>query len=134
MARAGRKWHTGRRHAAGGHATTWVHVGARVGRHVAGRDGSWRAHKCSGTLVREGGGNTNYIILALPLFNRSFSQYFLRVRLCTAHVLPFAGDVDARGALDSVRTAEIAWTRVHAIIKSTRVSKSSVSDGDQGLT
>ena len=34
-----------------------VHVGARVGHHVAGKDGSRRAHGHSGTLVREGGGN-----------------------------------------------------------------------------
>ena len=32
------------------------------------------------------------------------------------HVLPFAGDVDARQALDSIKTVEIAWIRVHAIV------------------
>ena len=36
-----------------------VNVGARVGRHVAGKDGNRRAHGYSGTLVREGGGNAN---------------------------------------------------------------------------
>ena len=46
-----------RGHVVGGHATTRVHVGARVGCHVAGGDGSWRAHGCSGALVRDGGGN-----------------------------------------------------------------------------
>ena len=42
----------GRGHMTSGHATTRVHVGARVGRHVAGKDGSRRAHGYSGTLVR----------------------------------------------------------------------------------
>ena len=37
VAHAGRRWRTGRGHAAGGHATPQVHVGARVGHHVAGR-------------------------------------------------------------------------------------------------
>ena len=32
-----------------------VHVGARVGRHVAGKAGRWRAHGNSGTLVRFSG-------------------------------------------------------------------------------
>ena len=32
------------------------------------------------------------------------------------HDLPFAGDVDGRQASDSIRTTEIAWTRVHAIV------------------
>ena len=36
-----------------------VNVGARVGRHVAGKDGNGRAHGYSGTLVREGGDNAN---------------------------------------------------------------------------
>ena len=40
---------------AGGHA---IHANAREGRHVAdGGAGSWRAHRHSGTLVREGGDN-----------------------------------------------------------------------------
>ena len=108
-----------------------VHAGACEGRHMAGKDDSRRAHWYSGTLVREGGGNANYCMLALPLFIRVISHSFLRMGLCSHTVLPFAGDVDARRALDSVRTAEIAWTRVHAIIKSTRASKSSLSDSNQ---
>ena len=67
------------------------------------------------------------------IFEHKIFRYFFRVGLCPTHVLPFAGDVDARRASDSVRTAEIAWTRVHAIIKSTRASKSSLSDGKEGL-
>ena len=35
--------------------------------------------------------------------------------LCPTRYLPFAGDVAAYRALDSIKTAEIAWTRVHAI-------------------
>ena len=57
VTRAGRKWRTGRGHAADGHATMRDHVGARVGCHMASKDGSRRAHGYSGTLVREGGGN-----------------------------------------------------------------------------
>ena len=34
-----------------------IHMGARVVRHVAGEDGSRRAHGYSGALVRVGGGN-----------------------------------------------------------------------------
>ena len=64
-----------------------VHVGARVGRHVVGKDDNRRAHGYSGTLVREGGGNANYSMLALPLFNRFTSHYFLRVGLCPTRFL-----------------------------------------------
>ena len=47
------------------------------------------------------------------------------------HVLPFAGDVDARQASDSIKTAEIAWTRVHVIIKSSTCAKCNLSDSDR---
>ena len=47
------------------------------------------------------------------------------------YVLPFSGDVDARQASDSIKTVEIAWTRVHAIIKSGTCAKCNLSDGDQ---
>ena len=57
VTRTGRRWRTGRGHAVDGHATTRVHVGAHVGHHMAGREGSRRAQGYSGTLVREGGGN-----------------------------------------------------------------------------
>ena len=39
VAHAGRKRRTGRGHVAGGHASTRVYVGARVGCHVAGEVG-----------------------------------------------------------------------------------------------
>ena len=42
--------------------STQVHVGAHVGRHVAGEVGSWRAHRYSGPWLGIGGGNAN----ALP--------------------------------------------------------------------
>ena len=35
-------------HMAGGHASTRVHMGPRVGHHVAGRVGKWRAHELVG--------------------------------------------------------------------------------------
>ena len=98
----------------------WPARGAREGRHVADRRaGSWRAHGHSGTLVR-GGAAMQLMDNCAPLFKRNFFHYFLRVGLCPTRYLPFAGDVDARQASDSVRTAEIAWTRVHAIFKATR--------------
>ena len=42
--------------------STQVHVGARVGHHVADEVGSWRAHGYSGPWLGIGGGNAN----ALP--------------------------------------------------------------------
>ena len=60
-----------------------------------------------------------------PIFILTIFIYFLRVGLCPTHVLPFASDVVARRASDSFRTAEIAWTRVHAIVnQSTGVIRS----------
>ena len=64
------------------------HVGAHVGRHVAGGDGSWRAHGYSGALVRGGGAITQLTHNCAPLFNRLFSQHFLRVGLCPTRFLP----------------------------------------------
>ena len=55
-----------------------------------------------------------------PLFNLTYRYIFFRVGLCPTRFLPFAGDVDAQCALDLIRTAEIAWTRVHAILITTR--------------
>ena len=58
-----------------------------------------------------------------PIFMHDKFFFFFRVGLCPTRYLPFAGDVAAYRALDSVRTTLIAWTRVHAIIKSRRVSE-----------
>ena len=68
------------------------------------------------------------------IFKHTKIIYFFRVGLCPTHILPFAGDVDARRASDSIRTVEIAWTRVHAIIKSSMCSIGGVSKDDEQLT
>ena len=69
-----------------------------------------------------------------PLFNLTYRNIFFRVGLCPTRFLPFAGDVDARRALDSVRTEEISWTRLHAILIKTRALKWGLSEVDQRLT
>ena len=55
-----------------------------------------------------------------PIFILNLIQNFFRVGLCPTCFLPFSGNVDARRALDSIMTAEIAWTRVHAIVNQAR--------------
>ena len=95
--------HRARTHGRKPRVSTRVHVGDRVGCHVAGEVGIWRAH------------------------------YFL-TPLCPTRFLPFAGNVDARRALDSVRMAEITWTRVHTILITTRALKWGLSEVDQCLT
>ena len=115
VAHARRRWRTGRGHVGGDHACPRVHADARVVRHVVERVGIWRAHR----LVDPGkkfGAVTQMRYLA-PSFNLNFLHFSFRVGLCPTRFLPFAGDVDARQALDAVKMAEIAWTRVHAIIK-----------------
>ena len=62
------------------------------------------------TLIRE----------STPLFNRTKSRHYFRVGLCPTRLTYFAGDVDARQASDLIKMAEIAWTRVHAIINQAR--------------
>ena len=122
----GRGWHT--RGARGAHgADTWqeatrVHAGhadSRVGRHMAGRGvGIWRAHglvgpgKIVGAVTRK-----RY---TAPQFKLNFFKNFFHVGLCPTRFLPFVGDVDARQASDSIRTTEIAWTRVDAIVNQAR--------------
>ena len=88
---------------------------ARVGRHVAERVGIWRAHGLVGLgkKFRE----VTQMRYRAPTFKLNFLCFSIRVGLYPTRFLPFAGDVDARQALDAVKTAEIAWTRVHAIIK-----------------
>ena len=64
----------------------------------------------------------------------TISHFFFRVGLCPTHLLPFAGNVDAREALDLVkidRMASITWTRVHAIIKSSMCVVLGLSDDDR---
>ena len=55
-----------------------------------------------------------------PIFILNLIQNFFRVGLCPTRFLPFAGDVDAQRALDSIMTVEIAWTRVHTIVNQAR--------------
>ena len=69
-----------------------------------------------------------------PLFKLTHYYIFFRVGLCPTCFLPFAGDVDARQALDLVsndRKASIAWTRVHTIIKSSTCVKATLSGRDR---
>ena len=45
-----------------------------------------------------------------PTFKLNFIRFAFRVGHSPTHFLPLAGDVDARQALDAIKTAEIAWT------------------------
>ena len=87
-------------HVAGGHATTQVHVGARVGRHV-----SRSREETLGQLIGE----------SSPLFNRVLPLYFFRVGLCSHTVLTLQATWTRGERRISSWTATIAWTRVHAI-------------------
>ena len=128
-----RKRRTGRRRVAGGHAYPRVHADARVGRHVAQVGvGIWRAHGLVGPGKKFG--VVTQMRYRAPIFILTIYLYLFRVGLCSRYVLPFAGDVDARLASDSIRTAEIAWTRVHAIIKSSTCTKYNLSDAIDRLT
>ena len=55
-----------------------------------------------------------------PSFKLTFLRAFFRAGLCSHTSSSFAGDVATQYALDAVRTTEIAWTRVHAIINRPR--------------
>ena len=57
---------------------------------------------------------------ATPLFNRVLPLHLIRVGLCSHTISFIAGDVATRRASDAGGTAEIAWTRVHAISNQTR--------------
>ena len=94
---AGAQW---RGHVAGGHATTQVHVGARVGRHV-----SRSREETLGQLIGE----------SSPLFNRVLPLYFFRVGLYSHTVLTLQATWMRDERRISSWTATIAWTRVHAI-------------------
>ena len=101
--------------------STQVHADACVGRHVAMGANIWRAHGLVGPGKKFGA--VTQMRYRAPIFILTIFRYFFRVGQCPTHVLPFAGDMDARRASDSVWTAEIAWTRVHAIIKSSTCAK-----------
>ena len=115
VAHARRRWRTGRRHVAGGHAcprrsTRTPMWGATWQWGV----GIWRAHGLVGPSKKFGA--VTEMRYRAPIFILTIFIYFFRVGRCPTHVLPFAGDVDARRVSDSFRTAEIAWTRVHTIV------------------
>ena len=99
---AGRVWPTGRAKWQGDHAATWAPV--------------WGA-TCRG--VERSIRTVNRGIFS-PISTRP-AFLFLPCGTMFHTVLPFAGDVAAWWASDRVRTALIAWTWVHAIIKSRRV-------------
>ena len=94
-----------RGHVAKGHATTRVHVGARVGCHMASGfahggpvwGATWRYLSAPNSVI-------------FPMWDY------------VPHVLPFAGAgrVAAYRMSDAIRTATIAWTGVHGISKSAR--------------
>ena len=93
------------------------------------RVGIWRAHELVGPGKNFGA--VTQMRYRAPIFILTIFIYLFRVGLCPTYVLPFAGDVDAWQAADLVKMAEIAWTRVHAIIKSGTCAKYNLSDGDR---
>ena len=100
-----------RGHVAGGHAITWSTWAPVWG--ATWQAGKWRAHGNSGPWLYVWGGNA--LSVYRPLIYRSESSFFVLCGTMFPHSLTYAGRVAARGALDSGGTAEIAWTRVHAI-------------------
>ena len=94
----GRGWPTRGAGSAQG-ADTWqeatrVHADARVGRIVAIGVVIWRAHGLVGPGKKFG--VVTQMRYCAPIFILTIFRYFICVGLCPTHVLPFAGDVDAR--------------------------------------
>ena len=114
------------------HVSMRVCVGARVGCHVAGEVGRWRAHELVGPGLEFGA--VTQMRYCAPPFNLNVICVFFSVGLCSHTASSFGGDVARRHALDAIRTARIAWTRVHAIIKSGTCAKDNLSDAIKGLT
>ena len=79
----------------------------------------WRAHGYSGPWLVFRGGNA--LGVYRHLIYRGECILFLPCGTMSHTVLILAGDVAAWRASDRIRTALIAWTWVHAIIKSRRV-------------
>ena len=80
---------------------------------------------------------TQLVIEGSPPVYTHFVPNFFPCGTMLPHGSYLAGRVAARQASDSVgpdRKASIAWTRVHAIMKSGMWAKSSLSDDDRGLT
>ena len=76
VAYAGRRRRIGHGHVAGGHAPTRVHVGARVGRHVAGRASRSRAHGLVGLGKRVGAVTRIILYLRSPYLTASSPNVF----------------------------------------------------------
>ena len=95
--------------------STQVHADAREGHHMACEIGIWRAHGLVGPCKEFG--EVTQMCHRAPIFKLNFVCVFFRVGLCSHTSSSFASDMATQQALDAVRTAEIAWTRVHAIIK-----------------
>ena len=88
-------------------------------------------------LGNSGGAVTQLVIEWSPPIYTRFVPNFFPCGTMVPHGSYLAGRVAARQALDSVgpdRKASIAWTRVHAIMKSGTGAKSSLSGDDRGLT
>ena len=94
--------------------STQVHVDARVGHHVASEVGRCRAHGIVGP-GKELGAVTQKRYRT-PLFKLTNRHIFFHMGLCPTRFLLFASDMATQWASDSIKTKEIAWTRVHAIV------------------
>ena len=103
VARAVRRWRTGREHAASGHAVHAVHVGARVWHHVAARLAYGGPTGIVGPWLRSGGGNSN--ALPHPTILSHASLFFLTCGTISHMFLTCAGRVAAQRTLDSIKTA-----------------------------
>ena len=108
-----------RGHVAGGHTitrSTWAPVWGTTW-----QAGKWRAHGNSGPWLYVWGGNA--ISVYRPLIYRHICSFFLPCGTMFPHGLTCAGRVAAYRTSDAIRTVTIAWTRVHAIIKSITCAK-----------
>ena len=119
--------HARRKRAQG--ADTWqeatrVHADAHVGRHVAGRGVDiWRTRGLVG-LGKMLGAITQLRYPA-PIFKLDFTHFFFRVGLCS-HTFLFCRRCGDMAGVGCDRMAEIAWTRVHAIINGARASLTTI--------
>ena len=77
--------------------------------------------RVSGPWLDFWGGNA--ICVNRPLIYRSETFLFSPCGTMFPHGLTSAGRVAAQRASDSIKTVEIAWTQVHAIINHTRAKK-----------
>ena len=102
-----RRWRSRRGHAAGGHV---VHVGACLGCHVAVRLAYGGPTGIVGPWLGSGGGNAN--ALPHPTILSHASLFFLACGTMSHTFLTYAARVAAQHTSDSIKTAEIAWTRV----------------------